>query len=400
MAAWGPGLVVMLADTDPGNVVAAAQAGAQWGYRLLPLLLILIPALAMIQELTVRLGIFSGRGHGELIRAHFGLVPAWVAALGLIAATVGSLITEFTGVAGVGELYGVPRGVTLTLMASALMLVVLTGSYRRVERAAMIIGLFELAFILVATMARPDPAAIGRDFLDLPAGDADFGYLAAALIGAVFNPWMVYYQQSATVDKKLGPSELAAARWATVVGATLTQLLTACVLMAAAATIGAKGASAPLHNVGEISEALTPFLGFAVGRLVFSLGILGAATVAAIVCSLALAWGLGEVTGYRRSLQLKPFGAPWFYAVYALCVAGGAALVGLAPNLVGVMIGAQVLNAFLLPVVLGFLLVLAVRSLPAASRLSGWYLWLVAAIATAVCALGLLGGIRGLIGAG
>src|ERR1700737_3017712 len=109
LAVWGPGLLVMLADTDAGNVVTAAQAGAQWGYRLLPLLLLLIPLLFMVQELTVRLGIFTRRGHGELIREQFGAQWAWVSVAGLGVATVGSLVTEFTAVAGVGEMFGLPR---------------------------------------------------------------------------------------------------------------------------------------------------------------------------------------------------------------------------------------------------------------------------------------------------
>ena len=113
IAVWGPGLLVMLADTDAGNVVTAAQSGAQWGYRLLPLVLMLIPMLYMVQELTVRLGIYTGRGHGELIRARFGLGWARLSTLGLTAAVVGSLITEFTGVAGVGELFGLSRAFTL-----------------------------------------------------------------------------------------------------------------------------------------------------------------------------------------------------------------------------------------------------------------------------------------------
>ncbi len=134
IAVWGPGLLVMLADTDAGNVVTGAQAGAQWGYRLLPLLLLLIPMLYMVQELTVRLGIATGRGHGELIRERFGLGWACLSTAGLAAAAVGSLITEFTGVAGIGELYGLSRSVTLPFAAAALLAVVATGSYRRVER--------------------------------------------------------------------------------------------------------------------------------------------------------------------------------------------------------------------------------------------------------------------------
>src|SRR5580704_16522168 len=116
----------MLADTDAGNVVTAAQAGAQWRYRLLPLLLLLMPMLYMVQELTVRLGIYTGRGHGELIRERFGIGWAWLSTTGLAAAVIGSLITEFTGVAGIGELYGLSREFTLPLAAATLLAIVAT----------------------------------------------------------------------------------------------------------------------------------------------------------------------------------------------------------------------------------------------------------------------------------
>src|ERR1700744_950735 len=109
LAVFGPGLVVMLADTDVGSVITAGQSGVQWGYRLLMLQLVLVPILYMVQELTVRLGVFTGRGHGELIRDTFGVFWGWVSAAGLGIATVGALLTEFSGVAGVGELYGMPR---------------------------------------------------------------------------------------------------------------------------------------------------------------------------------------------------------------------------------------------------------------------------------------------------
>jgi len=150
VAIWGPGLLVMLADTDAGNVVTAAQAGEQWGYRLLPMLAVLAPMLYMVQELTVRLGLHTGRGHGELIRERFGLGWAWLSTAGLAVAAIASLVTEFTGVAGIGELYGLSRALTLPLAAVALLAVVATGSYRRVERTAIVIGLFELAFFVVA----------------------------------------------------------------------------------------------------------------------------------------------------------------------------------------------------------------------------------------------------------
>lgn len=397
IAVWGPGLLVMLADTDAGNVVTGAQAGVQWGYRLLPLLLLLIPMLYMVQELTVRLGIFTGRGYGELIRERFGVGWAWLLTAALAAATIGSLVTEFTGVAGIGELYGLSRSLTLFIATVALLAVVATGTYRRVERTAIVIGLFELSFFAVAWAAHPNLETLARDAVDLPLNNREFLYLVAALIGAVFNPWMIFYQQSATADKKLQPGDLNAARWDTAVGAVLTQCLTGAVLVAAAALLASSGASAKLHSVGEISKALSPLLGEGVGRLVFSAGVLGASLVAAIVSSLALAWGVGEVAGYRRSLQYRPFEAQWFYGVYAACVVGAAALVWYVPDLVWLNIAAQVLNAFLLPLVIGFLVALAMKVLAEPVRLRGSYLWVMIGISTIVIAMGLFGGVSGLL---
>ncbi len=397
ISVWGPGLLVMLADTDAGNVVTGAQAGAQWGYRLLPLLLLLIPMLYMVQELTVRLGLYTGRGHGELIRERFGVGWAWLSTAGLAAATMGSLVTEFTGVAGIGELYGLSRSLTLPVAAAALLTVVATGSYRRVERTAIVIGLFELAFFAVAWAAHPNPETMAKDAVDLPLGNREFMYLVAAVIGATFNPWMIFYQQSAIADKKLRPDHLKAARWDTAVGAVLTQCLTGAVLVAAAATLASSGASAGISSVGEISNELSPLLGQNVGRLVFSAGVLGASLVAAIVCSLALAWGVGEVAGYRRSLEYHPFEAKWFYGVYTACVVGAAALVWFVPDLVWLSIAAQVLNAFLLPLVIGFLVALAVKALPEPLRPRGFYLWVLIGISAIVIAVGLYGGVSGLL---
>jgi Mn2+/Fe2+ NRAMP family transporter len=393
LAVFGPGLVVMLADTDVGSVITAGQSGVAWGYRLLLLQLVLVPILFMVQELTVRLAIFTGRGHGELIRDTFGPVWAWVSAIGLGVASVGALLTEFSGVAGVGELYGLSRCFSLPVAAGALLLVVITGSYRRVERVAMVVGLFELAFFFVAWAARPTFAEVLRGAVDIPWRDADFRYLGAANIGAVVMPWMVFYQQSAVADKRLLPEHLSAARWDTAIGALITQLIMAAVLILCAATLGRAHPDASLTSVGAMAAALTPFLGRAMGDLVFGLGVLGAGMVAAIVVSLALAWGLGEVSGYRRSFERHPLEARWFYAVYAGCVVSGALVVAVWPDLVALNVGVQVMNVFMLPLVLGMLIALSVKALPPAYRLRGAYLWIVAGVAVTTCALGVFGGL-------
>jgi Mn2+/Fe2+ NRAMP family transporter len=395
IAVFGPGLVVMLADTDVGSIITAANSGVEFGYRMLSQQLLLVPVLYIIQELTVRLGIFTGRGHGELIYQQFGRFWAWVSALGLGVATCGALLTEFAGVAGVGELYGIPRGLSVSLAAIALLGVVLTGGYRRVERAAIAVGLFEFVFFAVAWAAHPSLHQMAVQATDLPIGDNHFWFLTAANVGAVIMPWMVFYQQSAVADKRLRPEHFAAARWDTAFGAIITQLVMASVLIACAATLGLRDHQVQLDTVGDISHALTPFLGETFGKLVFSAGILGAGLVASIVVSLAFAWGLGEVAGYRRSLELHPLKARWFYGVYAACVIAGAVAVAFWPNLVALSVDVQVMNALLLPIVLGFLIALAITALPPAYRLRGWYKWVVIVVAGLTTALGVFGGLQG-----
>ncbi|MGH8141732.1 MAG: NRAMP family divalent metal transporter [Steroidobacteraceae bacterium] len=391
----GPGLVVMLADTDVGSVITAAQSGVQWGYRLLMLQLLLMPVLYIVQELTVRLGIFTGRGHGELIRERFGRGWAWLSVSGLGIATLGALLTEFSGAAGVGELFGVPRAASLSLSALLLIVVVLTGSYRRVERVALFLGLFEVAFFLVAYRAHPHAADIVNGLRHMPLGDSRYLYLVAANIGAVIMPWMIFYQQSAIADKKLEAKHYAHARWDTAVGAVVTQAVMAAVLIAAAATIGKAGAHTSLDSIGDITHVLVPVLGTTVGRFVFGIGTLGAAMVAAIVVSLACAWGFGEVTGYRHSLEHHPLEAPWFYGIYTVAIIGGAVIVGLVPDLVALNIGVEVMNALMLPVVLGFLVLLAFKALPAEHRPRGPYAWIVIGVSLLTAALGVYGGISG-----
>ncbi len=390
MTVGGPGLLVMLSDTDAGNVVTGAQAGAQWGYRLLPLVLLLIPMLYMVQELTVRLGIYTGRGFGELIRERFGTGWAWSATAAMAVAAISTLVTQFTGIAGIGDLYGVPRGITLSFTVVILLAIAATGSYRRVERILVVIGLFELVFFFVAWSAHPSLAAMGKDVVNLPIRNGQFTYLATAIIGAVFSPWMIFYQQSAFADKKLSPCSIGAARWDTAIGAVLTQCLTGAILIAAAA-LASHGIVPGLHTVGDISKELSPFLGEHIGRLVFSIGVLGASTVAAIVSSLALTWGVSEVTGQQRSLENHPFKAKWLYGIYSASVMGAAALVCFAPDLVWLTITAQVVNVFMLPLVIILLVALAVKVLPQPFRPQGVYLWSLIGISSLVIVTGLAG---------
>lgn len=385
----------MLADTDAGSIITAAQSGAQWGYHLLALQLVLIPILYIVQELTVRLGIVTGEGHAALIKKYFGRFWAWVSVLTLMVACIGALLTELSGLAGVGDMFGVPAWATMMLTVSVLTAMAVSGSYLTVERIALAIGAFELAFLFVAWWAKPGFAELATQSIAIPLGDPKYLYLVSANIGAVIMPWMVFYQQSAVVEKKLGLADLATARADTAIGSILTQLIMAAVLISAAAALSHGKSDISLDTVQQISQALTPVLGEQAGRIAFALGVSGAALVAAIVVSLTAARTLGELLGYPHALDYPLHKAPWFYAVYASVLIAGALVVLSGVNLVSVSIGVQVMNALLLPVVLGFLYLLAIR-LPAPYTLKGKSAIGVAFVMIITVGLGLYSGITGI----
>ena len=203
----GPALVVMLADTEAGSVIAAAQSGAEWGCRLVLPQFLLTPALFMAQELAGRLGITTRQGLAELVLRRLGRLPAIVLLAALVMSCTGALVTELSGIAGVGELFRIPVWQTATVAAAGLIAIVWTGSYRSVELVAIAVGLCELAFIVLAWLAHPSASTMLAQSVQVPLGDRGYLYLLAANLGTCVIPWAIFYQQSASIDKGLiGPT--------------------------------------------------------------------------------------------------------------------------------------------------------------------------------------------------
>ncbi|CAB1127675.1 NRAMP family metal ion transporter [Candidatus Hydrogenisulfobacillus filiaventi] len=387
--AFGPGIMVMLADTDVGSVVTAAQSGVQWGYTMILPQLLLIPILYLVQEVTVRLGMVTGRGHGELIRERFGFGWALLSVSTLFLSAVGALVTEFSGIAGVGSLWGIPPWASVGAATLGLIALGLSGRYQRVEGIGIALGSLELLFLAAAWQARPDGARLLHGLTTLPLGQPGYVWLLAANVGAVIMPWMVFYQQGAVIDKGWGPRHLRAARVDTAVGAVLTQLLMIAVVLLTAATLGhGRTGGASLQSIPEIADALIPFVGAGAAKVLFGAATLGAGFVAALVVSIAGAWGMGEAFGFKHSLNHRLREAPLFYGLYTLAHLAGAVLVIASIDLVQLTVDVEVMNAILLPVVLGFLLALEARALPPAYRMRGAYRWTVWSLAGLVMAFG------------
>jgi len=374
LAIWGPGLIVMLADTDIGSLVTAAQSGAELGYKMIAPSLILIPILYVVQEITIRLGIITGKGHGALIRENFGIWWGFLSAGTLFLTSVGALLTEFAGVAGVGDLFGISSKITIPVATAFLIGIALTGSYRRVERIGVALGLAELIFIPAVLLAHPHVNQIFHGFTKVPIHNHTYLLLLAANIGAVIMPWMIFYQQGAVIDKKLTVHDLKSERRDTAFGAFLTQAIAIAVVIVFAATVGMHHGSVSLSTVTSLQRGLSPYLGGMGSKIILAVALTGAALVAALVASLAGAWGLSEVMGWKHTLNEKPQREnAMFYTVYSLIHIAGALIVMANLDLVALVIHVEVMNSILLPIVLGFLLALEAKVLPEKYRMKGIY---------------------------
>ena len=386
LAVAGPGLIVAFADTEAGSVTIAATSGAQFGMKLVLLQLLLIVPLFVIQEMTVRLGTVSGRGHAALIRDRYGLGWAWVSLGTMLVTNFAALVTEFIGIAGAAMIFGIPPALLIVVAATLLIGVAFSGRYKRAEYFALALCLLELLFIPAAFAAHPSLASIVHDgiFSSQPLGNREYLILVAGNIGAVIMPWMIFYQQSATVDKKLKVDDMPLARADTAIGAVLTQLIMIAIIVTTAATLFVKHQQ--VEDAAHAALALAPLTGTHWAGVAFGAGLLGAAMIGALVVSLATAWAFGEAFRWPCSLNFQCTQAKRFYGLYAAMVVASAGVV-LIPNLplIKITVYVEAFNAFILPVVLAFLLVMANDRRILGDRVNSWLGNLIAIGVSLVC---------------
>jgi len=357
LAVAGPGIVVMFADTEAGSITTAAASGAQFGYKLILLQLLLIVPLFVVQEMTVRLGTVTGKGHARLIRENYGLGWASISLGTMFVTNVAALVTEFAGIAGAAGIFGVSPPLLVIVAALLLCMVIFTASYKRAEAFALALCAIELLFFPAALASHASLHDIVTTGIlsRQPLGDRAYLLLVASNIGAVIMPWMIFYQQSAVVDKGLREGDLPYARADTAIGALITQGIMCAIIVTAAATLFAHRIA--LVDAAHAAIALVPLLGRFAG-VTFGAGLIGASMLGAFVVSLATAWAFGEAFQWRCSLN-DGLRAKRFVSLYLACVVVAAAIV-LIPGLplVRITVDVEAFNGFVLPIVLTFLLVL------------------------------------------
>jgi NRAMP (natural resistance-associated macrophage protein)-like metal ion transporter len=353
----GPGIIVMVADNDAGGITTYTATGARYGFHLIWFLILLGPVAYYVQEMTVRLGAVTKRGHAEAIFHAFGSFWGWFSLLDLVLLNWLTMITEFIGMTAALNIFGVPRWVTVILASIMMGSMVLQGRYWTWEKAAMVFCALNLIYIPAAFMIHPPIHKVLEGCLipRLPPGGFtnELFFFLMANIGTTIAPWMIFFQQSAVVDKSLQEKDITGGRVDTAIGAFFTVLVAAfCVILT--------GTLLPGQHISDAASAAAEFMGISKQLGTFlAIGLFDAGFLGAICISLASSWAFGEVFGWAHSLNHKVKEAPWFYAYYffGIVLAGTVVLIPRAP-LVLITLFVQVIAVTLLPAALVFLILL------------------------------------------
>lgn len=352
----GPGLIASSAGNDAGGIATYSAAGAQFGYDLIWVMLILMVSLGVVQEMCSRLGAATGRGLLDLIRERFGVGWALFAMGILLVANSGIITSEFIGIGAAAELFGLSKFVVVPVAGAVLWYLVIYGSYARVEKVFLLMTLVFFAYPVAALMARPDWGAVTRGaFVPTLYADQTYLFLLVGLLGTTITPFMQLFQQSSIVERGVARRHYGPERVDAYAGAIFSNLISITMIIATAATLHQAGET-EIGTAADAARALEPVAGEAAGML-FGVGLLGASLLTAAVLPLATAYAVSEIFGLPKGVSLDFRRAPMFFGLFTGMIVLGVAL-SLIPNLpvMDWLLAVQVLNGILLPVMLVFIL--------------------------------------------
>ena len=357
LLAAGPGIIVMVADNDAGGITTYTVTGAQYGIHLLWLMVFLGPVAYYVQEMTVRLGAVTKRGHAEAIFSSFGRFWGWFSLLDLALTDWLTMITEFIGMTAALSIFHVPPALTVVLVWLVMGAMIFSGRYWTWEKIALVFVVANLIYIPAAFMVHPTVKDIVfNSFVPhFPPGGFtnELFFLLMANVGTTIAPWMIFFQQSSVVDKGLNEKDISFGKVDTAIGAVLTVVVAVVLIIVAGKLLF----GLPVDSAAAAAIHIMP-ANHAVGILI-AVGLFDAGLLGAICISLASSWAFGEVFGWAHSLNNKVKEAPWFYAYYffTLILAGTVVLIPRAP-LVLITLFVQVIATTLLPAALVFLILI------------------------------------------
>ena len=355
----GPGLIAANAGNDAGGIATYSSVGARYGYDLLWMMVVITVSLIVVQEMAARMGAVTGKGLAELIREQYGVRWSLFATSSVLIANVGICISEFVGIGAALGLAGIPAQISVPIAAVGVWLLLIRGSYKAAERIFVLMTIPFFAYPIAAILARPDWGAVGHAVVapNIHASHA-YLFLFIATAGTTITPFMQLYVQSAVVERGVGTDELNAERAEVTSGSIFADMVASFIIIATGATLYLHGE----HNItsaAQAAKALEPFAG-QYAEVLFAVGLLGASLLAAAILPVTAAYVVAETFGFEKGISRRIHEAPVFVAVITVLIGIGT-IVAIIPGIpvIALLVGVQVVNGALLPVLLVFIWKLA-----------------------------------------
>ncbi|HEU5456997.1 MAG TPA: Nramp family divalent metal transporter [Terracidiphilus sp.] len=366
LAVLGPGIITANVDNDSGGIFTYSQAGAQYGYKLLWMIIPITLALIVVQEMCARMGVVTGKGLSDLIREEFGLRLTFVLMVLLVIVNFTNVVTEFIGIAGSLHLFHVSKFISVPVCAALVWALVFRGDYKSTEKIFLVASLVYIAYIFAGVLSQPSWHDAILATVKLPARsvwhDKAYIYMAIGVVGTTIAPWMQFYLQSSVVEKGIRVKDYGASRFDVIVGSFFTDIVAWFIVVACAATLYVHGMGS-IQVAADAAEAMRPLAGD-YAFVLFAFGLFNASLFAASILPLSTAYTVCEGLGFESGVDKNFKEAPFFYWLYTLLIAGGAVAVLILPDsqLINMAILSQVLDGMLLPVVIILMLLLINRA--------------------------------------
>ncbi|MEG1493445.1 MAG: Nramp family divalent metal transporter [Gordonibacter sp.] len=389
LAALGPGVVTAMAGNDAGGISTYSTVGAKFGYATLWVVPLMCVLLVVVQMTAARMGAVTGKGFAALIRERFGIRLTALAMLALLIGNVATTFSEFAGIASGMEMFGVSKYLSVPIAAVAVWLLVVGGSYKRVEKVFLVLSLVFVTYVIAAFMAKPNwEDALISTVVPHVVNDTSFVSLTIAMIGTTIAPWMMFFAQSNVVEKGVGIKDFFSQRVDVVSGTIAACLVAWFIIITTGTVLFPQGIQ--IESAADAAQALAPFAGQYATAL-FAIGLIAASFLAACVLPLTTSFVICEAFGWEAGVSFKWKEAPLFKSIFTFVIAFSAIVV-LIPSidLMGVMLTAQFVNGIILPVLLVFMAVIS-----ADRRIMGSYrtrivsralIWVTVGIVTALTA--------------
>ncbi len=357
LAALGPGLVAAMAGNDAGGISTYSTIGAKYGYGTLWIIPIMMIMLAIVQEGAARMGAVTGKGFASNIREVFGVRLSALAMLAVLIESGAATLSEFAGIAAGMELFGVSKYISVPVAGVVVWLLVMGGSYKRVEKVLLAISCVFVTYIIAAFLSQPDWGEVALSTI-IPhfKNDANFVNLVIATVGTTIAPWMIFLTQNNVVDKGVDIDELNVERIDSIGGAIAACAIAGFIIVTTGTVLFPQHIN--VDSAAAAATALAPIAGD-YSTILFGVGLVAASLLAACVVPLVSSSAICEAFGWERGVDRSWKEAPVFRVIYTVIIVI-AVVVTLIPNisLIQVMLFAQFVSGILLPVLLIFMVII------------------------------------------